>query len=288
LVREKTDLTAFPGIGDAIAACIREIDTTGTLGKLDKLRAGASPLLAGISQYPRLDPKRVLRVSKKLGIESIEDLKERLEGGEIDKVLGLRMAQHIRQGLTETHAMLLYRADDLRVSIEEFLLGRCGVRRAEAVGDYRRRVEVIEEISFVVDTERFTSTVETFSRFSGRTPLVTSANHEAVFALSAGILVRLHATSQDNWGLCLIASTSSGPATNSIWDASSSMPGNRDVSSRSIQARTGSTLRRRMRAAVQGVQKLPYRPTRTARGSSVWYVTGSIRRAARSSPRAMC
>src|SRR5580698_3318373 len=61
LVRENADLTAFPGIGDAIGACIREIVTTGTLGKLERLRAGASPQLAGISQYPRLDPKRVLR-----------------------------------------------------------------------------------------------------------------------------------------------------------------------------------------------------------------------------------
>ena len=209
LVREDADLTAFPGIGDAIAACIREIVTTGTLGKLEKLRAGASPQLAGISQYPRLDPKRVLRVYKKLRIESIEDLKERLEAGEIEQVLGLGMAQHIRQGLTETHAMLLYRADDLRASIEEFLLNRCGVRRSEAVGDYRRRVEVIEEISFVVDAESFTSTVEKFHRFGGRTPLVTSDNHEAVFALSAGILMRLRATTQDNWGLSLVACTGS-------------------------------------------------------------------------------
>lgn len=209
LVREDADLTAFPGIGDAIAACIREIVTTGTLGKLERLRAGASPQLAGISQYPRLDPKRVLRVYKQLGIESIGDLKERLEAGEIEKILGLRMAQHIRQGLTETHAMLLYRADDLRAPTEEFLLGRCGVRRAEAAGDYRRRVEIIDEMTFVVETDNFTSTVEKFHRFGGRTPLVTSNNHEAVFAVAAGILVRLRASSQDEWGLSLVGCTGS-------------------------------------------------------------------------------
>src|SRR5579864_1789642 len=57
LVREDADLTAFPGIGDAIAACIREIVTTGTLVKLENLRAAANPELANISQYPRLDTK---------------------------------------------------------------------------------------------------------------------------------------------------------------------------------------------------------------------------------------
>ena len=209
LVREDADLTAFPGIGDAIAACIREIVITGTLGKLEKLRAAASPQLASISQYPRLDPKRLLRVYKKLGIASIEDLKQSLEAGEIEKILGLRMAQHIRQGLTETHAMLLHRADDLRASIEEFLLGRCGVRRAEAAADYRRRVEVIDEISFVVETDNFTSTVEKFHGFGGRIPLIRSDNHGAVFAVSAGIMVRLRKASQDDWGLSLIGSTGS-------------------------------------------------------------------------------
>jgi DNA polymerase (family 10) len=209
LVHEDADLTAFPGIGDAIAATIREIVTTGTLGRLETLRAGASPQLAGISQYPRLDPKRVLRIYKKLGIELIEDLKERLEAGEVEKVFGLRMAQHIRQGLTETHAMLLYRADDLRASIEEFLLSRCGVRSAEVAGDYRRRVEVIEEISFVVQTDDFTRTVENFHRFGGRTPLVTSDDLEALFAVSAGVLVRLSWATEKEWGLALIACTGS-------------------------------------------------------------------------------
>jgi Helix-hairpin-helix domain len=47
LVREDADLTTFAGIGNAIAASIREIVRTGTLGKLEKLRATASPEIAG-------------------------------------------------------------------------------------------------------------------------------------------------------------------------------------------------------------------------------------------------
>jgi DNA polymerase/3'-5' exonuclease PolX len=50
-VREEADLTAFRGIGEAIAGCIREIVLTGTLGKLEKLRADASPERTGISRY---------------------------------------------------------------------------------------------------------------------------------------------------------------------------------------------------------------------------------------------
>jgi len=62
LVRDEADLTAYAGIGEAISSAIREIALTGTLGKLEKLRSQASPELASISDYPRLDPRRVLRI----------------------------------------------------------------------------------------------------------------------------------------------------------------------------------------------------------------------------------
>ena len=82
------------------------------------------PELAGLSNYPRLDPKRVLRAYKKLGISSVDELRAKLESGELEQALGSRLAQHVRQGVTETHAMLLYRAHELRQAVEEFLL-RC-------------------------------------------------------------------------------------------------------------------------------------------------------------------
>src|ERR1700733_9535564 len=98
LVRDNADLTTIAGIGTAISSAIREIVLTGTLAKLEKLRSQATPEVAGINAYPRLDPKRVLRIYKRLGIFSIDALREKFENGEIESALGLRMAQHVRQG----------------------------------------------------------------------------------------------------------------------------------------------------------------------------------------------
>src|SRR5215831_19121265 len=49
MVRDEADLTRFVGIGEGIAAAIREIVVTGTLSKLEKLRGEATPAVAGIS-----------------------------------------------------------------------------------------------------------------------------------------------------------------------------------------------------------------------------------------------
>lgn len=209
LVRDGSDLTEYDGIGAGISSAIREIVRTGTLQKLEKLRSQASPELASMSAYPRLDPKRVLRIYKKLNISSVETLRERLESGEIEAKMGIRLAQHVRQGLTETHAMLLYKADDLRMAVEEFLIDKCKVRNAEIVGEYRRRVEVIDELHFVVETDDFPAVISKLERYGGRTPLISSSNDTAVFALSSGIRLRMTLASHKDWGVSLIACTGS-------------------------------------------------------------------------------
>ena len=145
-----------------------------------------------MSAHPRLIPG-VRRVYKKFNISSLNELRQRIETGDVGKVFGNRMAQHIRQGLTETHAMLLYRADDLRELIEEFLLNVCHVRRAEAAGDYRRRVEVIEELVFVIviETDDFPNVVEQLVSAPWRTNAARLAGSTMRPSPSSGILLRL-------------------------------------------------------------------------------------------------
>jgi DNA polymerase (family 10) len=209
MVRDQEDLTRFAGIGEAIASAIREIVTTGTLGKLEKLRAQVPPAVASITSHPRLDPKRVMRVYKKLGISSVDELRQSLTSGEVEKLFGARMAQHIRQGLIDVHAMLLYHADDLSPAIEAFLLGPCAVKRADAAGDYRRRVDVIDELVFVIESDDFPAVVARMQRYGGRTPLALSEKDQALFSLSSGILLRLQLAGKVDWGFHMVACTGS-------------------------------------------------------------------------------
>jgi DNA polymerase (family 10) len=142
LVRSGADLTVYPGIGEAISGAIREIVLTGTIASLEKLRSNASPELLSISTYPRLDPKRVLRIFKKLQISSVEALHQALENGAIEQIFGSWMAQHVRQELVQTGVILLYHADDLVASIEAYLLKRAGAKRLSAPGGSGQRIFV--------------------------------------------------------------------------------------------------------------------------------------------------
>jgi DNA polymerase (family 10) len=209
LVRSNSTLTGYSGIGEAISAAVNEIVLTGTLASLEKLRSKASPELAGISAHPRLDAKKVLRVYKKLRISSIDELRTALASGEIERSFGPRMMQHVKQGLIESSTILLYSAHALSASIEDFLIRRCKALRVEATGDYRRRVEVVQNLDYLVETEDFVRLIETMEKFGGRLSLVDSTSSSATYALPSGPLLKLHLAEKKSWGLSLILCTGS-------------------------------------------------------------------------------
>jgi len=209
LVRSNADLRVYAGIGEAISGAIREIVETGTLKSLEKLRSSASPELAGLSTHPRLDPRRVLRVYKKLGISTVQALRSALDSGQIERSFGQRMAQHVRYGLVDTEMVLLYHAHQLCESIENFLMNRAGAEYVEAVGDYRRRVETIGRLDFLVQAREFNDVVERMMRYGGRTSLVESTATTATYSLPSGPLLCLERAQKKNWGLALIRTTGS-------------------------------------------------------------------------------
>jgi len=207
LVRSDADLTQISGIGKGISGALREIVQSGSLRHLETLRSTVSPELAALSEYPRLDPKRVLRIYKKLGISSVAELKAKLEEGAIAEQLGIRMDQHVRQALVESSEILLFDADEIVPGIQRFLVATCGAKRAAVAGDFRRRVDVVRELVFVVEADDFPAVVEKFTRFGGGTEELSADDQRAAFRLSSGLRVTLERGQAAKWGLTLLACT---------------------------------------------------------------------------------
>lgn len=209
LVRQDSDLTELPGIGHAISDVVTEIVKLGTLPRLVRAVSRLPPDLIEIATKPRLDPVKVKRVYKKLGIGNLAQLKESLEDGRVGSALGPRMEYHVRQGLDDRPRSLLWNVKDVAARIEGFLGSVPGVTAVSAAGSLRRQQDTVGDLNFLVAGKNARSVFSRFAEFGGVLSSQEAGDTERSFKLSSGPTVHLRWTSSKDWGIALLLATGS-------------------------------------------------------------------------------
>lgn len=207
LVSAGSDLTEFPGIGKAISGAIQEIVKTGTLTRLQQMTASIPAETLELSSKPRLDPRRVARIYKKLGIRNLKELEENLRTGTIRDVFGARMEFHIRQGLDVRPRHLLWSIRGIVEQIEAFLRKSPRVTNVCVTGSVRRKSETVGDLNFLVTGKQPDPIFKAFEKFGSVHSVELTSDSVATFKLSSGIDVTLKWTPQSEWGVSLVEST---------------------------------------------------------------------------------
>ncbi len=209
LVKSGHDLTDLPGVGAAISQILAEIVSNGKLTRLERSVEKLGPEVAELATRPGLDPKKVARVYKKLHINSLHELQDRLAKGEIGAQLGPRLEYHIRQGLDDRPCALLYSVRDLAASIERYLSALPGVTQVSSVGSLRRKKDTVGDLNFLVAAKKAQPVFAAFAKFSAVLSAEERNAAEHVYRLSSGLTVTLRCASAADWGLALLQSTGS-------------------------------------------------------------------------------
>ena len=120
LVAAGKDVPHLPGIGEDLAAKIKEIATTGRCALLERLRGELPAALTELLRVPGLGPKRVKTLHALLGVDTREQLLAAAEAGRIRQLPGFgakteqRILEHPawsrRRPLARWHAFHLARA----------------------------------------------------------------------------------------------------------------------------------------------------------------------------------
>ncbi|MSR86803.1 hypothetical protein EXS70_01365 [Candidatus Peribacteria bacterium] len=158
LIETEKDLRNLPGIGEAIAAKIREYCVTGRIKHLDDLMAeqgGVSPALMAIEG---LGPKRVRLLQKELGIATVAQLIEAAQKGKLNGLPGF--SEVMEKKILENAGLVGERAKryplaDVKPHAERVLKtirDVPGVERAEIAGSYRREKATVGDIDILVVT----------------------------------------------------------------------------------------------------------------------------------------
>lgn len=106
MVRRGDDLGSITGVGEGIAAKLRELVETGRCGYHEELLSEVPRSLLDLLELPGLGPKGVSLVFRKLDVRSAEDLEAAIADGRFRTLPGMKEKKEarIRQGLEARRA----------------------------------------------------------------------------------------------------------------------------------------------------------------------------------------
>lgn len=211
------DLQAADGIGKSTAAKIREYVDTGSISRLDALRAKYPPALVELTRIPGLGPKTVLLVRERLGVESVKDLRAALAAEQLRELPGLGAQRELK--IAEAVERLGLHGKDRRTPIIDALpvalhlvelLGEVqGVRHIDYAGSLRRFRDTIGDIDILVAARDSGPVMEAFVEQTSVTDVIGRGETKSSVLIDRGLQVDLRVVAPSEYGAALLYFTGS-------------------------------------------------------------------------------
>lgn len=156
MVEQGEDLTELPGIGEDLAAKIKEMVATGTAAMLEEHRKAVPATVREWLKIPGLGPKRVKILYESLGIRTRDQLQKAAQGGRVKTLpgFGAKTEQHILDQLKaqegEAARVQLAIASQYADALIGYLKQCAGVKQAMVAGSYRRSKDTIGDLDILV------------------------------------------------------------------------------------------------------------------------------------------
>jgi len=203
------DLQNIPGVGEAIAKKTTELVTTGKLGYYENLKAEFPEGITNLLAIPGIGPKTANRLSRELGISSVDALEQAILDGRVAKLfrLGDKTASNILQQIQAL------RRKDQRIPIGEALpivegiLGSLrsvpGVRNLTYAGSLRRFRETLGDIDLMGTADNPKEVIDTFVSLPHMGQVLAQGSTKASAIVSGGLQVDLRMVEHDSFGSLL-------------------------------------------------------------------------------------
>jgi DNA polymerase (family 10) len=150
------ELLKVKGIGKGIFATIKEFWEEGYSRELNELKKEVPKGIEDLLHIRGLGIKKLILLSSELNIESIDDLEEAVNSGNLSKIKGFgdksadKIKAEIERIKTTKHLLFLDEAFEIAEALTENLLELPSVIRVELTGELRRIREVISRIDLLV------------------------------------------------------------------------------------------------------------------------------------------
>lgn len=168
MLHKGEDLTELPGIGDDLAAKIKEIVETGTAAMLVEHRKRVPATLTELLRIPGIGPKRVKALYRELGIRTLDQLQKAAQEGRVKALPGFgekterRILDQLKARHSEEKRFKLAMATQYAEALMAYLKASSGVKQVVAAGSYRRAKDTIGDLDILVTASSGSSVTDRF------------------------------------------------------------------------------------------------------------------------------
>jgi DNA polymerase (family 10) len=208
-VIEDGRLGDIPGIGKALTEKIETLYTTGGLEFYDKLVASVPSGLMDLLDIPGLGGKKIKVLHEKLEVDSIESLTVACQEGKVAELKGFgkKTEEKILSGIKNREA---YAARhlwwDARSVVEKILPGLEGlpeVERVEAAGSFRRGMETVGDLDFLVASSNPAPIMDWFTSMEGIAEVTAHGDTKSSIRLEGGMQADLRVVPSEQFYFAL-------------------------------------------------------------------------------------
>lgn len=211
------ELNRIDGVGKATAAKIIELVETGTVTKLETLRAAYPPSVVELSRIPGVGPKTLKLLRSELGIENVDQLRAAIAEEKLRELPGLgetseaKILKSIeRLGLTgKDRRTPIADALPLAERLIESLTSLPEVVEAKFCGSLRRMSETIGDIDITVSSEEPAAVMGHVVELDVVDDIVVQGDTKTSFLTPAGLQIDVRVVAPEQFGAATLYFTGS-------------------------------------------------------------------------------
>ena len=186
-------LGEIPGIGKALTEKVETLFNTGQLEFYEKLVASVPDGLMDLLEVPGLGGKKIKALHEQLAVDSIESLTQACKAGKVAELKGFgeKTQEKILSGIKNREA---YAARhlwwDARAVVDRILPGLKElpeVEKVEAAGSFRRGMETVGDLDFIVASGNPAPIMEWFTSMDGVTEVTAHGDTKSSIRLEGGM-----------------------------------------------------------------------------------------------------
>ena len=203
------DLTELPGIGEDLAAKIKEIVETGTAAALEEHRKAVPATLTELLRIPGIGPKRVKALYHDLGIRTLEQLQKAAQEGRVKGLQGFgeKTERHILDQLkarvSEERRFKLAVATQYAEALIAYLKDSPGVKQVVAAGSYRRAKDTIGDLDLLVTASSGSPVMDRFVAYPEVEEVLAHGPTKASVRLACKLQVDVRVVPKESYGAAL-------------------------------------------------------------------------------------